>query len=54
MRTEVSRAGTYRHPSYEMQAPALQIYEIQGYFNGNLPKLPFRKEFYYKRLKFFY
>ena len=41
MRTEASRAGTYRHPSYEMKAPVLQIYEIQDYFNGNLPKLPF-------------
>jgi site-specific DNA-methyltransferase (adenine-specific) len=41
MRTEASRAGTYRHPSYEMEAPALQIYEIQDYFNGVLPKLPF-------------
>ena len=41
MRTEASRAGTYRHPSYAMEAPALQIYEIQDYFNGNLPKLPF-------------
>ncbi len=41
MRTEASRAGTYRHPSYEMKAPVLQIYEIQDYFNGVLPKLPF-------------
>ena len=41
MRTEASRAGTYRHPSYAMEVPALQIYEIQDYFNGVLPRLPF-------------
>ena len=41
MRTEASRAGTYRHPSYAMEAPVLQIYEIQDYFNGVLPRLPF-------------
>lgn len=41
MRTEASRAGMYEHPSYNMEAPALQIYEIQDYFNGILPKLPF-------------
>ena len=41
MRTEASRAGTYRHPSYELSVPRLQIYEIQDYFNGVLPRLPF-------------
>ena len=41
MRAEASRAGTYRHPFLDMAAPALQIYEIQDYFNGVLPKLPF-------------
>lgn len=41
MRTEASRAGTYRHPSYAMEVPALQIYEIQDYFSGVLPRLPF-------------
>lgn len=41
MRTEASRAGMYEHPSYNMEAPALQIYEIQDYFRGVLPKLPF-------------
>ena len=40
MRTEASRAGTYRHPFLEMEAPALQLYEIQDYFRGVLPKLP--------------
>ncbi len=40
MRTEASRAGTYRHPLFDMEVPALQIYEIQGYFSGILPKLP--------------
>ncbi len=40
MRTEASRAGTYRHPLFNMEAPALQIYEIQDYFRGVLPKLP--------------
>ena len=32
MRTEASRAGTYRHPFLEMEVPRLQIYEIQNYF----------------------
>ncbi len=41
MRTEASRAGIYRHPFLNMEAPALQIYEIQDYFEGNLPTLPF-------------
>ncbi len=41
MRTEASRAGMYEHPSYNMEAPALQIYEIQDYFRDVLPKLPF-------------
>ena len=40
MRTEASRAGTYRHPLFDMEIPALQIYEIQDYFSGILPKLP--------------
>ncbi len=40
MRTEASRAGTYRHPLFDMEVPALQIYEIQDYFSGVLPKLP--------------
>ena len=40
MRTEASRAGTYRHPSSLMEYPVLQIFEIQAYFNGVLPKLP--------------
>ena len=41
MRTEASRAGVYRHPFLNMEAPALQIYEIQEYFKGNFPTLPF-------------
>ncbi len=40
MRTEASRTGTYRHPLFDMEAPALQIYEIQDYFRGVLPILP--------------
>ena len=40
MRTEARRAGTYSHPSYEFSCPQIQIYEIQDYFNGKLPKLP--------------
>ena len=40
MRTEARRAGTYEHPSYEFSCPRVQIYEIQDYFNGKLPKLP--------------
>ena len=41
MQTEASRAGTYRHPFLDMEAPVLQIYEIQDYFRGVLPTLPF-------------
>lgn len=41
MLTEASRAGTYTHPSYDLSVPVLQIYEIQEYFRGILPKLPF-------------
>ena len=41
MRTEASRAGTYRHPFLAMEAPALQIYQVQDYFQDVLPKLPF-------------
>ena len=40
MRTEASRTGTYRHPIFDMEVPALQIYEIQDYFSGILPNLP--------------
>ena len=41
MRTEASRAGTYRHPFLDMEAPRLQIYEVQDYFTDILPRLPF-------------
>lgn len=41
MLIEASRAGTYRHPFLNMEAPCLQIYEIQDYFSGTLPRLPF-------------
>ena len=41
MQTEASRAGTYRHPFLNMEAPRLQLYEIQDYFSGTLPRLPF-------------
>ena len=40
IRTEASRTGTYHHPLFDMEAPALQIYEIQDYFSGILPRLP--------------
>ena len=40
MLTLATKAGMYKHPSYEFSAPRLQIYEIQDYFRGNLPKLP--------------
>ena len=40
MRAEAARSGTYNHPNYEFSVPRLQIYEIQDYFRGNLPKLP--------------
>ena len=41
MLTEASRAEIYRHPFLDMEAPGLQIYEIQNYFRGVLPTLPF-------------
>ena len=41
MQTEASRAGTYRHPFLDMDVPCVQIYEIQDYFRGVLPRLPF-------------
>lgn len=41
MLTEAARAGTYRHPFLDMEAPRLQIYEIQNYFRDALPRLPF-------------
>ena len=41
MRTEASRAGTYRHPFLDMEVPRLQIYEVQDYFTDILPRLPF-------------
>ena len=40
MRNEASRSGTYQHPLFDMDAPRLQIYEIQNYFNDLLPTLP--------------
>ena len=41
MQTEAARAGTYRHPFLDMETAALQIYEIQDYFRGIPPRLPF-------------
>ena len=41
MRTEAARAGTYRHPFFDMESPALQIYEIQDHFRDTPPRLPF-------------
>ena len=40
MQAEAAKAKTYKHPSYEFTAPCLQIYQIQDYYNGILPKLP--------------
>ena len=40
MQDEARRAGTYHHPVLDMSAPRLQIYEIQDYFSGVLPKMP--------------
>ncbi len=40
MQAEAAKAKTYEHPSYEFTAPRLQIYQIQDYYNGILPKLP--------------
>ena len=41
MLTEAVRAGTYRHPFFDMESPALQIYQIQDHFRGIPPRLPF-------------
>ena len=41
MQTEATRAGKYRYPFLDMEIPVLQIYEIQKYFRGILPSLPF-------------
>jgi len=40
MLNEARWGGTYRHPVLDMSAPCLQIYEIQDYFKGILPKIP--------------
>ena len=41
METETRRARIYRHPFLDMEAPRLQIYEIQDFFRGISPRLPF-------------
>lgn len=41
MLREAVKSGTYNHPNYDLSVPVLQIYEIQDYFRGILPKLPF-------------
>ena len=43
MLDEVRRAGTYQIDAggFTVSMPCLQIYEIQDYFSGLLPKLPF-------------
>ena len=41
MQTEATRAGKYRHPFSDEEFPVLQIYEIQNFFRGIPPKLPF-------------
>ena len=41
MRAEASRAGTWQHPMWDMEYPRLQLYEIQDYFAGIEPKVPF-------------
>jgi len=40
MQTEAHRAGTWKHPVWDMEYPRLQIYEIQDYFEGPAPKIP--------------
>ena len=40
MLTEAAKSGIYKHPSYELSAPRVQIYEIQDHFNGKTPTLP--------------
>lgn len=41
MQTETTRAGKYRHPFSDEEFPVLQIYEIQNFFRGIPPRLPF-------------
>ena len=40
MRAEASRAGMWQHPLWEMTCPRVQLYEIQDYFAGTMPKIP--------------
>lgn len=40
MLNEARNAGTWKHPIWDMTYPRLQMYQIQGYFEGNEPKIP--------------
>ena len=40
MRAEASRAGTWKHPLWDMTCPRVQLYEIQDYFAGTMPQIP--------------
>ena len=40
MRAEASRAGMWKHPLWDMTCPRVQLYEIQDYFDGTMPKIP--------------
>ena len=44
MKQEIARAGIYSHPSYQLEIPILQHYQIQDYFRGKLPILPLREK----------
>ena len=40
MLNEALKAGTWKHPLWDMEYPRLQIYEIDDYFQGTVPKIP--------------
>lgn len=41
MKSLAAKVGIYKHPSYELEIPKLQFYQIQDYFRGITPKLPY-------------
>lgn len=41
MKSLAAKVGMYKHPSYELQIPKLQFYQIQDYFRGVTPILPY-------------
>lgn len=40
MLNEALKAGTWKHPLWDMEYPRLQIYQVQDYFESTEPKIP--------------